>query len=428
MAFSGAERTTKVSTRLCEDAVTTKGGKGLKNLGCFRPMPLEPLRRHLFFIHPPVASLAGAEIARFGSPPPGGARRKPMVSAVGRDVWPRVAHPCRAAGPRARAHGRRREGCFRRDDSRLPGGRGRGEVVPRVARRARARRRSRRDRRGGVWRRAYPGRRPVVGVGKGDSASARLTKIDLGQGKSVDLRPVGRRGRLRRGVSRNLGTIQRGAGTAPATWCGPRGWRSRGSSRTCPSLVAGKRVLEVGAGLGHVVGNAALRAGASAVCMCDVRRRSCCASQRRAPWKTAAEDPSRAAALVLDWSAIPETFCVSVGEKYDVVVAADVLYDASAARCVSDVVGRATKPGRMALLCDPGEPDAPRNVRRWCDRARVGNRRGGFPGAKRHEAVAGDARGDKETRGVSDEMGDTSERLNVFITSLCTYSRTITRT
>ena len=35
------------------------------------------------------------------------------------------------------------------------------------------------------------------------------------------------------------------------------------------------------------------------------------------------------------------------------VVAADVLYDATAARCVSDVVGRATKPGGMALLCDP---------------------------------------------------------------------------
>jgi hypothetical protein len=30
-----------------------------------------------------------------------------------------------------------------------------------------------------------------------------------------------------------------------------------------------------------------------------------------------------------------------------------VLNAATAARCVSDVVGRATKPGGMALLCDP---------------------------------------------------------------------------
>jgi predicted nicotinamide N-methyase len=119
----------------------------------------------------------------------------------------------------------------------------------------------------------------------------------------------------------------------------------------CPSLVAGKRVLEVGAGLG-VVGNAALRAGASAVCMCDVDGDMLRLAKASA-LENAPEDPSRAATLVLDWSAIPETFCVSVGEKYDVVVAADVLYDASAARCVSDVVGRATKPGGMALLCDP---------------------------------------------------------------------------
>ena len=217
-----------------------------------------------------------------------------------------------------------------------------------------------------------------MGVGKGDSASARLTKIDLGQGKSVDLHVPSDVADVSGAVSpETLAQFKEALyGAGDVVW--PAGLALARLIAHCPSLVAGKRVLEVGAGLG-VVGNAALRAGASAVCMCDVDGDMLRLAKASA-LENAPEDPSRAATLVLDWSAIPETFCVSVGEKYDVVVAADVLYDASAA--VRERRGRSRdQAGRDGASVRPGEPDAPRNVRRWCDRARVGNRRGGFPGA-----------------------------------------------
>ena len=195
------------------------------------------------------------------------------------------------------------------------------------------------------------GAETIVGAGKGESSSARLTKIDLGQGKSVDLHVPSDVADVSGTVSRE--TLERFKdelyGAGDVVW--PSGVALARLIAHCPSLVRDKSVLEIGAGLG-IVGNAALRAGASRVCMCDVDGDMLRLAKASA-LENAPEDPSRAATLVLDWSAIPETFCVSVGEKYDVVVAADVLYDASAARCVSDVVGRATKPGGMALLCDP---------------------------------------------------------------------------
>ena len=195
------------------------------------------------------------------------------------------------------------------------------------------------------------GAETVVGVGKGDSASARLTKIDLGQGKSVDLHVPSDVADVSGAVSPETLAHPKRRCTAPATWCGPRGWRSRGSSRTARRSWRANAFLRSGLAWASSATPRCARARARSACATSTA--TCCASQRRAPWKTRPEDPSRAATLVLDWSAIPETFCVSVGEKYDVVVAADVLYDASAARCVSDVVGRATKPGGMALLCDP---------------------------------------------------------------------------
>jgi predicted nicotinamide N-methyase len=116
-------------------------------------------------------------------------------------------------------------------------------------------------------------------------------------------------------------------------------------------LVRDKSVLEIGAGLG-IVGNAALRAGASRVCMCDVDGDMLRLAKKSA-LANAPDDPTRATTLSLDWEAIPEDFCVLEKDKYDVVVAADVLYDAVAARCVSEVVTRATRKDGMAILCDP---------------------------------------------------------------------------
>ena len=114
------------------------------------------------------------------------------------------------------------------------------------------------------------GAETVVGVGKGDSASARLTKIDLGQGKSVDLHVPSDVADVSGAVSPETLAQSKEAlyGAGDVVWPAACAALARLIAH-CPSLVAGKRVLEVGAGLG-VVGNAALRAGASAVCMCDV--------------------------------------------------------------------------------------------------------------------------------------------------------------
>ena len=246
---------------------------------------------------------------------------------------PRIARPDRARAPTVAPRGWR-------DDSPLV-----DEAEAKSSKRAERKARSTQRRL------EASGAETVVGVGKGDSASARLTKIDLGQGKSVDLHVPSDVADVSGAVSpETLAKFKEALyGAGDVVW--PAGLALARLIAHCPSLVAGKRVLEVGAGLG-VVGNAALRAGASAVCMCDVDGDMLRLAKASAA-ENAPEDPSRAATLLLDWSAIPETFCVSGEQKYDVVVAADVLYDATAARCVSDVVGRATKPGGMALLCDP---------------------------------------------------------------------------
>ena len=195
------------------------------------------------------------------------------------------------------------------------------------------------------------GAETIVGAGKGESSSARLTKIDLGQGKSVDLHVPSDVADVSGTVSRE--TLERFKdelyGAGDVVW--PSGVALARLIAHCPSLVRDKSVLEIGAGLG-IVGNAALRAGASRVCMCDVDGDMLRLAKMSAA-ANAPDDPSRATTLLLDWERVPEDFCVLPEHKYDVVVAADVLYDATAARCVSDVVGRATKPGGMALVCDP---------------------------------------------------------------------------
>ena len=192
----------------------------------------------------------------------------------------------------------------------------------------------------------------VVGAGKGDSSSARLTKIDLGQGKSVDLHVPSDVADVA-GDAVSPETLERFKealyGAGDVVW--PAGLALARLVAHCPSLVQGKSVLEIGAGLG-VVGNAALRAGAKGVCMCDVDGDMLRLAKKSAA-ANAPDDPTRATTTLLDWENVPEDFCASEEEKYDVVLAADVLYDASAARCVSDVVRSATKPGGMALVCDP---------------------------------------------------------------------------
>ena len=188
-----------------------------------------------------------------------------LVRPPGGAVRPRVARADRARAPTVAPRGWR-------DDSPLV-----DEAEAKSSKRAERKARSTRRRL------EASGAETVVGVGEGDSASARLTKIDLGQGKSVDLHVPSDVADVSGAVSpETLAQFKEALyGAGDVVW--PAGLALARLIAHCPSLVAGKRVLEVGAGLG-VVGNAALRAGASAVCMCDVDG-DMLRLARRAPWK-----------------------------------------------------------------------------------------------------------------------------------------------
>ena len=111
----------------------------------------------------------------------------------------------------------------------------------------------------------------------------------------------------------------------------------------CPSLVANKRVLEIGAGLG-LAGNAAAKAGAASVLMVD-RDADMLALAKRSAVENAPHDPGMCRVETLDWSAVPNEWCAERDQKFDVIVAADVLYDEESARRVAEVVARAMRVG-----------------------------------------------------------------------------------
>jgi hypothetical protein len=175
-----------------------------------------------------------------------------MASTVCASPTPSLPRaPSRAARlPRRRASRTRGKGW--RDDSPLDAGD--------ATTRSRAKR-SKTRKRGGT-----------TGTGKGTEEGCELRAIDLGQGKSVELY-VPRDDavadvdgdRVSREVLEGFRDELYGAGDV--VW--PASVALARLLAHCPSLVRGKRVLEIGAGLG-LVGVAAMGAGASEVCFADV--------------------------------------------------------------------------------------------------------------------------------------------------------------
>ena len=193
------------------------------------------------------------------------------------------------------------------------------------------------------------------GDGKGDASSAVLRTVDLGQGKSValyvpsDVADVAGDRIARENLERFRDALY---GAGDVVW--PASIALARLVSHCPSLVAGKRVLEIGAGLG-LVGNAAAKAGAAEVLMVDLDADVLQLARRSVP-ENIPEDPSLANVETLDWDDVPDDW---PADRFDVVLAADVLYDDDAARGVADVVARALRAGdggeggAMALVCDP---------------------------------------------------------------------------
>lgn len=111
----------------------------------------------------------------------------------------------------------------------------------------------------------------VGAKGKGSAADATLKEIDLGQGKSVMLYTPNDVADLDVAADRiSLETLESFRdelyGAGDVVW--PASMALARLVAHCPSLVKGKRVLEVGAGLG-LVGNVAAQAGAAEVLMVD---------------------------------------------------------------------------------------------------------------------------------------------------------------
>lgn len=150
-----------------------------------------------------------------------------------------------------------------------------------------------------------------------------------------------------------------GAGDADPYWARPwpAGLALASALAANPGLVSGKAVLDLGSGAG-VAGLAAAGAGAAAVCLTD-----------RDPWALACAAQSAVATLgergasstistrQLDWSdgnAVADAAAASPGGRgWDVVLATDVLYDASAAEPVAVALGALLSPGGVALVADP---------------------------------------------------------------------------
>ena len=196
----------------------------------------------------------------------------------------------------------------------------------------------------------------VEGGGKGEVDGAELNVIDLGQGKSVSLyvptNVAEVEGAVSAGGVQDLLDTYKDAlyGAGDVVW--PASIALGRLIAHCPSLVQGKSVLEIGSGLG-LCGCVAAHAGASRVVMTDVD-----AEMLQLAAKSAAanvSDGCHVETRTLDWGAVndwPE-------REFDVVIAADVLYDGDAAAAVAAVAGKCLKTrggvGSMALVCDPSQ-------------------------------------------------------------------------
>lgn len=192
----------------------------------------------------------------------------------------------------------------------------------------------------------------VEGGGKGEVDGAELNTIDLGQGKSAALYVPTNVAEVEGAVSaegvKQLLDMYKDSlyGAGDVVW--PASIALSRLIAHCPSLVKGKSVLEIGSGLG-LCGCVAAAAGASRVVMTDVDGDMLRLAAASAAANGCDDDVET---MTLDWGR-KESW---PDGEFDVVIAADVLYDGDAAAAVAAVAGRCLGgggSGSMAIVCDP---------------------------------------------------------------------------
>jgi predicted nicotinamide N-methyase len=105
----------------------------------------------------------------------------------------------------------------------------------------------------------------------------------------------------------------------------------------------GRALLELGCGLG-IVSISAMRSGFSVVAT-DYYEDALRFTRANA-WRNLGREPT---VRMIDWRALPPNL-----GSYDMIVAADVLYEMSYAQLVADALSSALAPGGTAIIADPG--------------------------------------------------------------------------
>lgn len=117
-----------------------------------------------------------------------------------------------------------------------------------------------------------------------------------------------------------------------------------------PRLVEGRRVLEIGAGIG-LAGLVAAASGAAEVVQTDYQEAALSLCAHNSAENGIAPDRIRTA--LGDWRAFPD-----LGQPFDLVLGSDVLYERTLHPPLLALLPTLVAPGGRLLLADPGRPQA----------------------------------------------------------------------